>query len=151
MLSLKDLILIILKAGQVMRVVFAASKEQKKMISDLIDHLYHSVFPLYFEEMEIDEFIRGEVLKTPGLQEEWLETANDAFQIIAALQVLISLLELNALPIDHSEYQRIFTRNKHILECFDISFPFTYYQFSVLHRPEMAFSLFSRAANEYLI
>ncbi|GIN90301.1 hypothetical protein J6TS1_00590 [Siminovitchia terrae] len=134
-----------------MRVVFAASLEQKEMISNLIDHLYHSIFPLYFEEAAINEFVRGEVLKTPGEREEWLETANDAFQIIAALQVIISLLELNSLPIDHSEYKRIFTRNKRILERFDISFPFTYYQFSVLHRPEMAFSMFSRAANEYLI
>ncbi|GIN19341.1 DUF5365 family protein [Siminovitchia fordii] len=134
-----------------MRVVFAASLEQKKMISDLIDHLYHSVFPLYFEEGEIKDFIRWEVLKTPEEEEEWLETASNAFHIIASLQVLISLLELDSLPVNHPEYQRIFTQNKWILERYHISFPFTYCQFSSLHRHDMAFGMFSKAANEYLI
>lgn len=134
-----------------MRVVYAASLGQKKMINELIDELYNSVFPLYFEEGEIKEFILWEVLKTPDEREEWLETANDAFRIIAALHVLISLLKLNSLPMDHPEYQSIFSKNKRVLERYHISFPFTYCQFSALHRPDEAFSMFSRAANEYLI
>lgn len=134
-----------------MRVVFAASLEQKKMIRELIDHLYYSVFPLFFEEREIKEFILWEVLKAPDEKEEWLETADDAFRIIAALQVLVSLLEMKSLPVDHTDYQRIFYKNKCILEQYDISFPFTYGQFSTLHNADVAFSMFARAANEYLI
>ncbi|RST75116.1 hypothetical protein D4T97_007590 [Siminovitchia acidinfaciens] len=134
-----------------MRVVFAASLEQKKMIKDLIDHLYHSVFPLYFDEVETKELIRWEVLNTPSEQEEWLETANDAYRIIVALQVLISLLELRSLPVDNEDYKKIFFRNKCILEKYGLSFPFTYNQFASLHNTGLAFSMFTSPANEYLI
>ncbi|RWR14635.1 DUF5365 family protein [Siminovitchia fortis] len=134
-----------------MKVVFAASLEQKKMINDLIDHLYHSVFPLYFEAGEIKEFIRWEVLKAPDEKEEWLETADDAFRIIAALQVLISLLELKSLPGENKDYENLFYKNKWILEKYHISFPFTYRQFSSLHNSDLALSMFTSAANEFLI
>ncbi|VEF48810.1 YhcU [Bacillus freudenreichii] len=134
-----------------MRVVFAASLEQKKMIKDLIDHLYHSVFPLYFDEVEIEELLRWEVLDTPSEKEEWLETANDAYRIIVALQVLILLLEVRSLPGENGDYQKIFCRNKGILEKYGLSFPFTYKQFSSLHNPGLAFSMFASPANEYLI
>lgn len=134
-----------------MKVVFAASLEQKRVIRDLIEHLYHSVFPLYFDKEEIKELSCCEVLNTPCEKEEWLETANDAYRIIASLQVIISLLELNSLPIDYPKYETIFTKNKCTLERYHISFPFTYDQFSTLHSPDVAFSMFSKAANEYLI
>lgn len=133
-----------------MRVVFAASIVQKKTIDNLVDHLYHVVFPLYFDDKEVKELICWDVLTTPE-EEDWLETANDAYHIIAALQVLISLLESNSLPTDQPEYQKIFRKNKLILERYQISFPFTYGQFAALHKPDMAFTMFSKVANEYLL
>ncbi|MFD1707286.1 DUF5365 family protein [Siminovitchia sediminis] len=134
-----------------MKVVFAASLKQEEMIRELISHLYQSVFPLYFTEEEIRDMKRLSVLKTPETGVEWLNSAEDAFRIIAALQVLISMLETTSLPGERKDYQRMFIKNKHILEEHGISFPFTYTQFCLLHKEDLAYTMFATAANQYLL
>ena len=133
-----------------MRVVLAATLEQRKVIEDLKNHLYHSVFPLYFNHEEIGELQSSKVLETPE-REDWLETVEDACRVIASLQVMISLLKVKRLPLEDFCYKNIFNKNKRILQQFQISFPFTYSQFAERHQADLAFSMFARVANEFMI
>lgn len=133
-----------------MRVVLAATLEQRRMIEELRDHLSFCVFPLYFENQELNELQSSDVLKIPE-REDWLETMEDACRIIASLQVMISLLKTEEFSLEDSYYMNIFNKNKRILNDYQISFPFTYSQFTERHRADLAFSMFAAPANELII
>ncbi|WNS76704.1 YhcU family protein [Bacillus sp. DTU_2020_1000418_1_SI_GHA_SEK_038] len=132
-----------------MKVVFASTYEQELKIKELIQNLYSKVFPLYFPDEEIKEFERMQVLHTTTRHSEYFGTLKEAYQIIASLQTIISILEL---PQLEDKYEGVFVKNVHTLEQFGLTFPFSFSQFngSKIIKDEVL-SIYSKAANEILI
>ncbi len=136
-----------------MRVVYAPTSEQEKMLSDLISHMYSTVFPRYFTDREITDFVDLKILHYSGVQDDQLNTLGDVFKAISSLQVIISILEL---PSDHnvdSNYSSMFNQNIKILERCGMFFPFTYDQFFGKEKKnrDIVFSIFSKPSNDLLI
>lgn len=135
-----------------MKVVYAPTPEQEQMIADLINHLYSSVFPCYFTDEKITSFFDLNVLKMPRSFDDWLQTAEEGFQVIASLQVIVSLLETNCNTSNTEDfYEHLFEKNKLILASFGLSFPFTYDQFSNRIESHAVFSMYTPASNEHII
>ncbi|UQD51267.1 hypothetical protein C0971_03990 [Bacillus methanolicus] len=110
-----------------MKVVYASTPEQEQKIKELVDYFYSSVFPIYFSDEDIMEFNRLKVLHTSTRHFEYFGTLKEAYQVIASLQTLISILETSQ---SKEKYYSLFVKNASILEEFDIYFPFTFSQFS---------------------
>jgi hypothetical protein len=134
-----------------MKVVFAATEEQKKTIEGLAGYFYTAIFPSYFNDDDIDSFQRMGILKIPPPGEDWPKTADDALRLIAALQVLASILETNILFEKDPFTQYLFEKNRNILAEFHISFPFTYSQYAGGKKKAKPFSMYTAAENEYLV
>ncbi|MDE3838071.1 hypothetical protein C0966_01555 [Bacillus methanolicus] len=131
-----------------MKVVYASTPDQEQKIKELVDYFYSNVFPLYFSDEDIMEFKRQKVLHTSTRHFEYFGTLKEAYQVIASLQTLISILETSQ---NKEKYYSLFMKNASILEEFDIYFPFTFSQFS--DEKSMRGNLFSvyvKAANDYI-
>ncbi|MBM7715122.1 DUF5365 family protein [Siminovitchia sp. FSL H7-0308] len=133
-----------------MKVVFAATQEQKETISSLLDDFYSSILPSYFQDDDIYTFCELNILKTPSF-EDWPNSASDALNVIAALQVMKTLLELRNIDSHNPHLESIFYKNKKILESHDISFPFTYSQYTRQKGLSHSLSIFTPAYNDFLI
>lgn len=129
-----------------MKVVYASTKEQEEIIQELVNDFYQDVFPNYFSDGEIEKFEQMNVLHMPPIRS--FDTLKEAYQVITALQTLISILE-NDLHLD--EYEEVFWRNAKALEKFGFFFPFTFDQFKKSKREEHFFSVYVKSANDFLI
>ncbi|GIN38096.1 MULTISPECIES: DUF5365 family protein [Heyndrickxia] len=135
-----------------MKVLYASTEEQEKKIVELINQLYTQIFPFYYEDEEIAEFKKMGVLHIEQLHFENFNTLKDAFQVIASLQTIITILEEKMQKPLHHYYGKLFNRNIDLLEKYDIFFPFNY---SIFNRKDKilfdSFSIYKKAANEILI
>ncbi|MCM3456820.1 YhcU family protein [Heyndrickxia oleronia] len=135
-----------------MKVLYASTEEQEKKIVELINQLYTQIFPFYYEDEEIAEFKKMGVLHIEQLHFENFNTLKDAFQVIASLQTIITILEEKMQKPLHHYYGKLFNRNIDLLETYDIFFPFNY---SIFNRKDKilfdSFSIYKKAANEILI
>lgn len=133
-----------------MKIVFASTPGQEKEISDLVNYMYSHVFPAYFTDLEIQEFDRLQVLHATEQQFDDFSTLKDAFQVMAALQTIISILESSVLENKHSS---IFRKNIATLKKYRIFFPFDLQQFidAKNSKKHNVLSVYTKAANELLI
>lgn len=132
-----------------MKVVFASTPSQEEKISELVRYIYTNVFPLYFTDEEINEFERLNILHSSVHHFEDINTLKDAFQVMASLQTLISILECTILD---EQYAAIFNKNVLNLQEFGIFFPFEFEQFvEAKNFKNSVFSVYAKAANELLI
>jgi hypothetical protein len=137
------------KGGLLVKIVFASTPGQEEEISELVQYIYSNVFPLYFADEEIREFERLGILNTCYNHYEDFSTLKDAFQVMASLQTVISVLEL---PVLDYEYTSLFNKNAENLERFGLSFPFNLEQFiEAKNMKKCIFSVYPKAANEMLI
>jgi hypothetical protein len=131
------------------KIVFASTPGQEEEISELVQYIYSNVFPLYFADEEIKEFERLGILNTYYDHIQDFSTLKDAFQVMASLQTIISVLEMPTLDL---EYSSLFNKNVENLEKFGLSFPFQYEQFiDAKNMKKCFFSVYTKAANEMLI
>lgn len=132
-----------------MKIVFASIPSQEEEIDGLVRYIYSTVFPLYFSDEEIKEFMQLKVLHTSGQHFQDFSTLKDAFQVMTCLQTIISILEFPSLE-DH--YSSLFNKNVANLQEFGLFFPFEYDQFvEAKNLKNSVFSIYTRAANELLI
>jgi hypothetical protein len=125
--------------------VFASTPSQEEEINGLVRYIYSNIFPLYFTDEEICQF---EKLKVLHITEEF-NTLKDAFQVMASIQTLISILEATELDI---QYSLLFAKNVETLKEFGLFFPFNYEYFEQAKslRTSML-SIYSKADNELLV
>lgn len=128
-----------------MKVVVASTDEQLEKLNELIQHVYSSVFPCYFTNQEIQEYIQLDILQFPKEKDSKLYTLDVAFRAITSLEVIINILE-NPLSCEH---EHLFDKNVKILEESGLSFPFTYSNF--LKKYDSECILFAKPANQYLV
>ncbi|OIK11491.1 hypothetical protein BIV60_18100 [Bacillus sp. MUM 116] len=132
-----------------MKIVFASTPSQEEEICGLVRYIYSTVFPLYFSDDEIRTFEKLKVLHTSSEQLEDFSTLKDAFQVMASIQTIISILESPTLD-DH--YSSLFNKNVTNLQEFGLFFPFEYDQFvEAKSMKNSIFSIYTKAANELII
>ncbi|MDQ0198044.1 YhcU family protein [Neobacillus ginsengisoli] len=132
-----------------MKIVFASTPSQEEEINGLVRYIYSNVFPLYFTDDEISEFEEFKVLHTSVKHFEDFSTLKDAFQVMASLQTLISILESSTL---HDHYSSLYDKNVSNLQEFGLFFPFEFDQFvEAKSLKNSMFSVYIKAANELLI
>ncbi|WP_062352396.1 DUF5365 family protein [Bacillus kwashiorkori] len=131
-----------------MKVVIASTREQEEKIKQLVNHMYKNIFPHYFSDDEINEFLQLGILDLTDYEQ--YATLKESFQIICSLQITITLIETKSLMDEH--YQQLFKKNVSFLNEIGISFPFSYHHFVgsdsiALERG----SIYTKAANEWLV
>ncbi|MCH1627634.1 DUF5365 family protein [Ferdinandcohnia quinoae] len=131
-----------------MKVVVASTPEQEHHITELINYMYSSVFPIYFD----DEYImKLEGLNVLAPKEEdiyYNRTLDKAFKVISSLQAIIAVLETVQYEGFQLNHQKMFKRNAKILNEFGYLFPFTTDEFRVVNHEVL--SKYSKPANQYL-
>jgi Family of unknown function (DUF5365) len=133
------------KGGLQVKIVFASTPGQEEEICGLVRYIYSTVFPLYFTDKEIREFEQLKVLHTP----DDFNTLKDAFQVMASMQTIISILESTTLD---DQYEALFNKNVMNLQDFGLFFPFEYEQFvDAKNMKNSVFSIYIKAANELLV
>lgn len=132
-----------------MKVMFASTTEQEKKIEELIQHLYASIFPQYFDDEEIESFMKLKVLQVETELEERFATLVYSYKAIASLQVIIDIL---GQPHD-CKFTCLFNKNVKILEDIGIFFPFHYNNFKKNKDEKFLtpFSVYSSPSNQLLI
>jgi len=132
-----------------LKIVYASTPVQEEKIKNLVDYVYTSIFPLYFTDNEIRQFMDLNILNIQ--QKTELEgTLKESFQIISCLEILISLIESKKLYNQY--YKNLFEKNVDILNNVGLSFPFTTKHFiSNQNISNEAGSIYVKAANEWLI
>jgi len=128
-----------------MKVAYASTPAQEEQINELIQTFYTSIFPDFFSDDEINKFSRLNVLRLTEEQAYMLSTLKNSYQVIAALQTIISIVE-SADEIE--QYQHLFEKNVEILDEFELFFPFRLDNFS---KKDKSLSIYAEAANEHLI
>lgn len=134
-----------------MKIVFASTPGQEEEISELIRYMYSSVFPNYFTDYEIKEFDRLKILHATRQQiDDDFSTLKDAFQVMASLQTIISILESSKPRV---ELASLFKKNTEKLRNYGLFFPFDLQQFidakKIKRKSEL--SIYSKPVNELLI
>ncbi|MCE4051110.1 MULTISPECIES: DUF5365 family protein [Bacillaceae] len=128
-----------------MKVAYASTPAQEEQINELIQTFYTSIFPDFFSDDEINKFSRLNVLRLTQEQAYMLSTLKNSYQVIAALQTIISIVE-NAEESD--QYDSLFEKNVEILDEFELFFPFRLDNFT---KKDKSLSIYVEAANEHLI
>ena len=132
-----------------MKVVQASTPCQEEEIKKLIKQVYSEVFPIYFSDKEIQTYEKYNVLYMSTNHLERFSTLKEAYQIIASLQTLITILKNERFD---DQYIEIFYKNVSTLVEYDLYFPFEYEHFSESKiRGNERLSMFTSAANEILI
>lgn len=130
-----------------MKIVFASTPSQEKEINGLVRYIYSNVFPLYFTDDDIKEFEGLKILQTNQYYD--FSTLKDAFQVMASLQTVISILESASLD---EQYAAIFNKNAFNLQEYGFFFPFELEQFiEAKNLKSSFFSVYTKADNELLI
>ena len=132
-----------------MKVVQASTPCQEEEIKKLLKQVYSEVFPIYFSDKEIQTYEKCNVLYMSTKHFERFSTLKEAYQIIASLQTLITILKHERFD---DRYIEIFYKNVSTLVEYDLYFPFEYDHFSESEiRGNERLSMFTSAANEILI
>ena len=132
-----------------MKVVQASTPCQEEEIKKLIKQVYSEVFPIYFSDKEIQTYEKYNVLYMSTNHLERFNTLKEAYQIIASLQTLITILKNKRFD---DQYIEIFYKNVSTLVEYDLYFPFEYEHFSESKiRGNERLSMFTSVANEILI
>jgi len=132
-----------------MKIVFASTPSQEQEICELVRYIYSNVFPIYFTDDEISYFEQIKVLHTSEEKLEEIGTLKDAFQVMASIQTLISILES---PFLDEQYATLFNKNVLTLQEFGLFFPFEFQQFAeakTMNNPIL--SIYTKADNELLV
>lgn len=138
-----------IKGGLKVKIVFASTPDQEEKIKELVKSFYRDVLPLYYSDNDIQDFEKRKVLHTSTRHFEYFGTLKEAYQVIASLQTLISILQTKDLE---PKYEGVFQTNADILKEFGLFFPFEYEQFlEAKGIKEEIFSIYSKAANELLV
>lgn len=133
-----------------MKVVVAATVEQKQHIVELVNEFYTTVLPIYFSDDKITQFRNMNVLN-PSIEDQmYNETLRDAFRIISSLQVMNSLLG-NVNNCDEVEYERIFNRNSKILNEYGYFFPLSFEQFLEAETNYPNLSQYTQSTNNWIM
>lgn len=133
-----------------MKVVFASTPNQEEKINELVQYFYSSIFPHYFSDEEISEFEKLKILYISNKCKQSIGTLKEAYQVIASLQTLISILD-GAGPKD--EYASIFSKNVEILKEFELYFPFNFENFNNSYSlyGKSGLSIYTKADNNLLV
>ncbi|WP_147533077.1 YhcU family protein [Bacillus marasmi] len=131
-----------------MKIVFASTPGQENKVEELVQYFYSTIFPNFFHDDQIKQFEREKVLK-PTCNFDGFDTLRDAYQVIACLQTIISILEANETQY---EYKAIFDKNASMLTEMGLHFPFKFSQFHHARGMKIEMlSIYSQPANQYLI
>jgi peroxiredoxin len=131
------------------KIVFASTPGQEEEICELVRYIYSNIFPLYFTDDDIHQFQQLKILHTSEQQLQEFGTLKDAFQVMASIQTLISILESPQLD---NQYEALFNKNAATLEEFGMAFPFAYEQFvEAKNMKNTMLSIYTKADNELLI
>jgi hypothetical protein len=137
------------KGGLVVKIVFASTPSQEEEICELVRYIYTNIFPRYFTDEDINEFQQLKILHTSEQHFQEMGTLKDAFQVMASIQTLISILESPQLD---DQYEELFNKNVATLEEFGLVFPFSYEQFiDAKHMKNTMLSIYTKADNELLV
>ena len=109
--------------GFQVKIVFASTPKQEEEINELVRYIYSNIFPHYFSDEEISQFEWLKVLHTSDKIFEHFSTLKNAFQVMASIQTLISILESS--PLD-KQYAPLFNKNVENLQDFGLFFPFEF-------------------------
>lgn len=132
-----------------MKIVFASTPSQEEKICELVGYIYSNIFPLYFTDEEINRFEKLKILHTSKQLFEEFSTLKDAFQVMASIQTLISILESPQLD---DQYEAIFNKNAANLHEFGLFFPFEFEQFAeAKSMKNTVLSIYTKADNQLLI
>ncbi|MFJ8069400.1 DUF5365 family protein [Peribacillus sp. NPDC096447] len=137
-----------------MKTVFSSTEEQEQEIASLVTRFYESVFPKYFTESEILHFREIGVLEPNQSSVTYLATLRDAFQVMACLQVLMSILDKQKREdFMEPESEKLFQHNITLLNECGIFFPFYYDHFSSInHEANNEMQMMDiQVANQYLV
>ncbi|MFS0862412.1 DUF5365 family protein [Fredinandcohnia sp. 179-A 10B2 NHS] len=131
-----------------MRIVVASTPEQEHHIEELINYMYSSIFPIYFED---DYIVKLEKLNVLAPKEEdvyYNRTLDKAFKVISSLQAIIAVLETVKYEGFEDSHEEIFLKNAQTLNDYGYSFPFTINEFQSVNHEVL--SKYSKPANQYL-
>lgn len=135
-----------------MKVVLASTEVQEEKLGELTTYMYSSVFPSYFTDKEIREFMELQVLYIPHEKDERLFTLEFACKAITSLEVIIFILEMIPKKADRN-YESLFNNNVKLLEQSGLFFPFVYGNFfsRLQEHSDAPISMYTEPTNEYLI
>ncbi|MFT8321041.1 MAG: DUF5365 family protein [Bacillus sp. (in: firmicutes)] len=135
-----------------MKVVYASTPTQAEKINELIQTFYSTIFPYYFSDDEIQQFSSLNILKPTAEEMGRIGTLKVSYQIITALQTIISILEV---PQNTNKYKQIFAKNVQILRENELCFPFELENFKGEGNAKefngTTLSIFSESTNSFLI
>lgn len=109
-----------------MKIVLGSTKEQETTIDQLIVYLRYSILPLYTTEEELASYDSMGLLQFDNQRNLYNGTLKEAFQVITALQTVISFIE-NKKSFDadaYITYEDKFNHNAELLNYFGLFFPF---------------------------
>lgn len=136
-----------------MKCVIASTNEQEKKLEELIDYIYSAIFPRYFTDQQIKEFLDLGVLQIDAEQLVRLYTLKTAFQVMSSLQVVITILEMPFAGTEMVHREKLLEKNIRNLNKCELLFPFTYQYFlnASKERTNIMLSKFVNPANKILI
>lgn len=144
------------EGGLFVKIVFSSTVEQEQEIDNLVTEFYHSVFPKFFTENDIQHFQEIGVLQTNKDDFSYNGTLRAAFQVITCLQVIKAVLEKKV--ENHSasiqlRLKKTFEQNNTLLNQYGIFFPFNYEHFTYIPNENYrkVDMLYIQPANQYLI
>ncbi|WP_449539219.1 DUF5365 family protein [Ferdinandcohnia sp. Marseille-Q9671] len=132
-----------------MKIVVASTPEQEHHITELIDYMYSSIFPVYFKDEYIGKLEEWNVLAPKEEEVYYNRTLDKAFKVISSLQAIIAVLETIQEEGFQKNHEDIFEKNAQILNDYGYLFPFTIEEFQC-HNHSEALSKYSKPANQYL-
>ena len=109
-----------------MKIVLGSTKEQDKTIDQLLIKLRYSILPLYVSEEELSAYDSMGLLQFNSQRNLYNGTLKEAFQVMTALQTVISIIE----KVDeHPKYEEKFNINTGLLNYYGLFFPFNFHSF----------------------
>lgn len=135
--------------GFTLKIVVASTPEQEHHITELIDYMYSSIFPNYFEDEYIGKLEEWNVLTPKEEDAYYNRTLDKAFKVISSLQAIIAVLETIQEEGCQENHEDIFTKNVKILNEYGYLFPFKIEEFQRENNTQ-SLSKYSKPANQYL-
>ncbi|WP_050182256.1 DUF5365 family protein [Domibacillus robiginosus] len=104
-----------------MSILMSSTIEQEEKIKTLCSYLSSQVFPRYIHSELVEMLEEENLFSIDDKQLEYVESLHDASRVITALNTIISILETSSLS---TQYEALFTESIHILQSYQIVFPF---------------------------
>ncbi|MGN1400458.1 MAG: DUF5365 family protein [Bacillus sp. (in: firmicutes)] len=133
--------------------MYASTVEQDEEIEQLLNELRFRILPAFIDGEKMKEYEDAGVLQFQEHQKMYNGTMGEAFQLMAALQLITSLIMgANEIQVEEmSKYQRLFTRNKKILEYFGLFFPFDLHFFIYHYDGKMMVTIKDNPIHDFLV